>query len=332
MEDIDFVITWVDGSDPAWRSERQKYACREGDQQEVRFRDWGLLRYWFRGVAQYAPWVRKIHFVTWGHVPDWLDDGNPKLHIVRHSDFIPPEYLPTFNSHTIELNLHRIPGLAEQFVYFNDDVFLTKPSSPTLFFQHGLPCDCFGLDSIYFSSNSIGRISSSGIAVLNDAFLLHDVLSKHWKKVFSIRNGFKKVLKTVFFSKCYPWFPGLFHWHLSFSFQKTTFLTVWAEIEKELDATCRSKFREANNLGPTVMKYWQLACGAFTPTNTKNGYYIQLTDQRIDEACACITSAKYNLLCLNDVDGCKNVELAKQKLQNAFEAAYPICSSFEKIT
>ena len=96
---IDFIMTWVDGNDPAWRSERKQFADASGLSSDARFRDWNLLRYWFRAVEKYAPWVRKIHFVTWGHLPAWLDTGNPKLHIVKHADFIPSEYLPTFNSH-----------------------------------------------------------------------------------------------------------------------------------------------------------------------------------------------------------------------------------------
>lgn len=69
---IDFVIPWVDGQDPTWRDEKSRYAP-EGlvDDGEARYRDWGLLPYWFRGVEKYAPWVRKIHFVTWGHLRRW---------------------------------------------------------------------------------------------------------------------------------------------------------------------------------------------------------------------------------------------------------------------
>ena len=73
MNEIDFVITWVDGNDPAWIAERKKYNSKSGDKSDTRFRDWELLKYWFRGVEKYAPWVRKIHFVTWGHYPSWLN-------------------------------------------------------------------------------------------------------------------------------------------------------------------------------------------------------------------------------------------------------------------
>lgn len=144
-EEIDFVVAWVDGNDPAWQEERSRYTQnverQKWNDSPVRYRDWGLLKYWFRGVEKFAPWVRYIYFVTWGHVPSWLNERNPKLKIIRHDEFIPREYLPTFSSHTIELNLHRIPGLSEQFVYFNDDMYLTKSVSPEVFFKNGIPCD-----------------------------------------------------------------------------------------------------------------------------------------------------------------------------------------------
>ena len=139
---IDFVITWVDGSDPAWLEEKSKYQPESDittDASIRRYRDWGTLKYLFRGVESYAPWVRKVFFITWGHVPNWLDLSAPKLEVVKHEDYIPREYLPTFSSHPIELNMHRIEGLSEHFVYFNDDMYITQPIAPTLFFRNGLP-------------------------------------------------------------------------------------------------------------------------------------------------------------------------------------------------
>ena len=162
---IDFVIAWVDGGDPAWQRERDRYgkmgektaveetgereksgvAC---DTRDVRYRDWDCLRFWFRSVEQNAPWVHKLYFVTWGHVPKWLNGNHPKLEIVRHEDYIPGEFLPTFNSHTIELNFHRIPGLSEQFVYFNDDMFLLRQVTHGQFFRDGKPLDMLALQPV----------------------------------------------------------------------------------------------------------------------------------------------------------------------------------------
>ena len=139
---IDFVIIWVDGNDPEWQAEKAKYAPpSDSDDRIERYRDWGLLPYWFRGVEKFAPWVNKIHFVTWGHIPKWLNTEHPKLNIVRHQDYIPEKYLPTFSSNPIELNLHRIKGLSENFVYFNDDTFIISPVSKNVFFKNDLPCD-----------------------------------------------------------------------------------------------------------------------------------------------------------------------------------------------
>ena len=99
-KEVDFVILWVDGSDEAWQREKMKYRP-DGNMPDAAaanaakcFRDWGTLKYWFRGVEKWAPWVRKIHFVTWGHLPAWLNTDHPKLHIVRHGEFMPEGSLP----------------------------------------------------------------------------------------------------------------------------------------------------------------------------------------------------------------------------------------------
>ncbi len=109
----------MDGSDPDWLAQRREYQPGRGELTpgESRYRDWDNLQYWFRGVEKFAPWVNKIYFVTWGHVPKWLNTAHEKIQIVKHEDFMAPAYLPTFNINSIELNLHRIKGLSEHFVF-----------------------------------------------------------------------------------------------------------------------------------------------------------------------------------------------------------------------
>ena len=87
---IDFVITWVDGDDAEWLEQKNLYYQKEmgvfqKDASTSRYRDWGTLKYLFRGIEEYASWVNKVYFVTWGHCPDWLNKSNPKLKIIRHS-------------------------------------------------------------------------------------------------------------------------------------------------------------------------------------------------------------------------------------------------------
>ena len=95
--DIDFVVLWVDGNDPVWQAEKAKHQGKTLDDSNSvnRFRDWGLMPYWFRAVERFAPWVRKVHFVTCGHVPVFLNLEHPKLHHVKRSDFLPAEVRAT---------------------------------------------------------------------------------------------------------------------------------------------------------------------------------------------------------------------------------------------
>ena len=89
--DVDIVVLWVDGNDPQWLEEKRHFEMETdwaAQNAGNRFRDWGLMRYWFRSIEKNAPWARRIHFVTWGHLPDFLNTEHPKLHIVNHKDFI----------------------------------------------------------------------------------------------------------------------------------------------------------------------------------------------------------------------------------------------------
>ena len=329
MADIDFVITWVDGSDPQWLARKSQYAAKDGDDSPVRYRDWGLLRSWFRGVARFAPWVRTVHLVTCNPPPAWLRRDAPGLHIVDHRDFIPAKDLPTFNSRAIEVNLHRIPGLSEQFVYFNDDMFLTAPVSPAFFFRNGLPCDSFGLDAIMFGQNSIGWANGTNIGVINDHFALRPTVKKHWRKILSPANGVKQVFRTVLLTALYPWFPGLRYEHGPVSYLKSTFEQVWAEAPEALCEASASRFRVKGTVNQFVMKYWQLASGAFVPRTNKKSFCVQMTDDNIGLLCKALESGRYPVICANDTKQVKDFPTAQQKLLRGFEALLPEPCAFE---
>lgn len=129
---MDAVITYVNGLDPLWQ---QDYVEAVGEKANVkRFRDWGTLKYLLRGIEFNMPFIRNVYLVVSrdSQVPAWVNREN--LHIVLHEDIIPAEYLPVFNSTAIEMFLHRIPGLDEQFIYFNDDMFPVLPCKESDFF------------------------------------------------------------------------------------------------------------------------------------------------------------------------------------------------------
>lgn len=138
---IDVVYTWVDDDDPAWRAryaETLETHQREGLHDEsaspARFRNRDELRYSLRSLALYAPFVRNVYIVTAGQVAPWLDLDAPNLRLIPHEEILEPDCLPTFNSHAIESALHRIDGLAEHYLYLNDDFFFGRPCHPSMFF------------------------------------------------------------------------------------------------------------------------------------------------------------------------------------------------------
>ena len=186
MSKIDFVVLWVDGNDLEWQKDKASYT--PGVSSDVglnRYREWENLVYWFRAVAKYAPWVNKIHFVTNGQRPDWLNTNHPKIHHVRHSDYMPLDSLPTFNSSAIEIAIHKIPGLAERFVYFNDDMFLNAPISEDFFFHNDMPVDMPGLTPKCYSENeddnsTFSHLLRNNFDVLNQYFDKKEVLRQHF--------------------------------------------------------------------------------------------------------------------------------------------------------
>ena len=144
MDKIDIVMTWVDGSDPQWTASKAEWENKikgidESSNGITRYRDWDNLQYIFRGIEKFMPWVNNVYFVTDEQLPEWLNKEAPNLKLIDHKDFIPHEYLPTFSANPIELNFHRIKGLNEKFIVFNDDFITTAPTKPEDFFKGGLP-------------------------------------------------------------------------------------------------------------------------------------------------------------------------------------------------
>ncbi|HZU50221.1 MAG TPA: stealth family protein [Mycobacterium sp.] len=139
--DIDMVFSWVDGNDPEFRARRAaamaNHLVGEGDDADARIRHIDELKYALRSVHAFAPWVRRIFIATDSPVPQWLAP-HPKITIVRAEEhFTDLSALPVYNSHAVETQLHHIPGLAEHFLYSNDDMFFGRPLSPAMFFSPG---------------------------------------------------------------------------------------------------------------------------------------------------------------------------------------------------
>ena len=333
--DIDIVVTWVDGNDPAWRA-RKAQVTGEGvsDDREDRYRDWDLMRYWFRGIERFAPWARKVFFVCGQEPPAWLDPACGKLEIVRHEDFIPERFLPTFSSHPIELNMHRIPGLGELFIYFNDDMFLTAPVREERFFRMSLPRDSALLNPVPTmdlagkTDARIFTIPLNNVSYINRDYAFRACVKTHPLKWLNARYG-KSFLRNLMLMS-WPRFVGFDEPHLPQAYLKSSFEKAWEEDGDILEETCSHAIRNDRDVNPWMIRERQLAEGCFVPVKPVRDAVFDL-GKNAEGAAAAIRGQQKPMVCLEDgpMDR-ERFEQIRALLRAAFEEILPGRSMFEK--
>lgn len=327
---IDFVVIWVDMNDPKWQKEFAQ--CKGIEQTDAyntgqeRFRDNGLLKYWFRGVEKFAPWVNKIHFVTCGQKPEWLDVSNPKLNLVDHKEIIPEKYLPTFNSGVIERYVHKIPGLSEHFVYFNDDFYIIRPISRDRFFQNGLPCD-IAVFQYNPSWSPYYVMLKNNIGIINSRFNKKDVLKRDHDKWFAPVYGSK--LKMNYLMKPFGKFITLRVHHNAQPYLKKSFEEAWKYADKPLTETSINRFRDKSDYTHELFRTWQICEGNFHPYNTYDDTKMFPLMVKPKQAIKAIRNQEYSLICLNDNKHIKNYERLMTEIRDAFDSILPDKSGFE---
>lgn len=168
--DVDAVYLWVDDADPAWQERREATRHRLGLEGSTalgashQFRDRGELRASLRSLEMYAPWIRRIFLVTDQQRPDWLDRESSRVTVVDHREvFSDPSVLPSFNSHAISSQLHRIDGLASRYLYMNDDVMFNRAVTPYDFFTSE------GLLKVVFSRSKRPLLGNESLSALQRA-------------------------------------------------------------------------------------------------------------------------------------------------------------------
>jgi len=325
---IDFVVTWVDDSDPVWRAKKAEHTGvgeTEGNT-NVRYRDWDTLKYWFRGVEKFAPWVRYVFFVTDDQKPEWLNVDHPKLKWVKHTDFIPSEYLPTFSSNAIEWNLHRIKELSENFVYFNDDMFLIRDTKPTDFFVNGLPCD-FPNIGILYASGFFSYMLFNNMEISNRHFSFKEAVKKNFSK-WTSRQSLGGFIKLALYGRKMQ-VPAINSWHLHISYKKQVFETIWKKEFEIIDATCRNKLRTKNDVTSWLARDWQLLSGEFYSKKPIGAFFHTSEMNDNNMAISYLQGQKVKAICLNDNEKEDDFENHKRMILNAFEQILPDKSSFE---
>lgn len=305
---IDIVYMWVDGRDPKWRAEKEYWAKQLGVQfSEVtnrsRFCDNQELRYSLRSVETNMPWINKIFIVTNGQVPEWLDTTHPKIEIINHSEIMPSDALPTFNSRAIEFSIANIPGLSEHFILANDDCFIYKPVKPSFFFKK--------------DGKPIVRLKRQ---VFTKAGLASSV---YYRAILYSRQLIEEK-----YGKYYEYAPQ----HNPDSYTKTEYLNCIHEFQEEFDRAVHSRFR-SETVQRVLFALYMLAnkkCHfkflRSKPIRQNESMYIDLTD--VKSMSKKIKKRSPKLLCINDESSATDDQREKFKLLMA--KMFPNVAPWEK--
>ncbi len=277
---IDIVFSWVDGTDQEWQRARtarmQSYVVGEGDDHEARFRQIDELKYALRSVHLFAPWVRNIIIVTDSPRPEWLADHS-RVRMMRSSEFFAdPGVLPTYNSHAVESQLHRIPGLSEHFIYSNDDMFFGREVSQESFFTSG------GVSRFIESPTRIGlgdpdpsRSGFENAARVNRALVLQKfgrTISRHLE-------------------------------HAPVPLRRSVIERLEEEFPEDFERTASARFRSATDISVTnsLYHFFALLTGFAVPQESLRVNYVDTTAREgIDALGLLLRERDYDFFCLND--------------------------------
>lgn len=293
---MDIVITYVNGNDPVWQQDYEKHTSEPV--MEKRFRDWGTLHYLLRGVEKNMPFVRNVYLVVShpSQVPDWVDTEN--LKIVLHKDIIPEEFLPTFNCNPIEMHLHRIEGLDEEFIYFNDDCFPVGRCEPTDFFRDG--------------KIVIG-------------FSHHLVVANMYKQI--CRNSDRAARRAAGLrASCLFVRPQ----HICTPMLRSVCEEVSAKLDKEIRATSACRLRSGNDLNQYLfLDYLHYTRRVVHRRISKKHFSVSVAS--VEKLRNFLLHPTKSIVCINDVhlpDG--RYQEMRAAIHEAFEASLPDKSKFEK--
>ena len=306
---VDLVYTWVDGSDPKWQA-RKSEALGTGDVPDAspdanaasRFGDHQELRFSLRSVAMYATFVRHIYIVTDGQVPEWLEVDDPTITVVDHREiFSDDRWLPTFNSHAIEAQLHHIDGLAEHFIYLNDDFFFCRPVAPWQFFHAN------GISRFFLSKALIGGRLATGEDVSVDQAALNSqqLIQQHFGKMVT-----RKIR------------------HAPYALRRSVLAEMEQTFPDHFERTLRNRIRGKDDLPvvSSLYQYYAYLTGRALPAGLRTGY-VALGAPRFEERLlAAAASGQYDTVCVNDAGG----PVGASSPERLFDRVWPFQSSFER--
>jgi len=337
--EIDVVLLWVDSEDKEWKKNYETYSPQEisTENHPCRFRAWDNLEYIFRGIETFMPWVRKVHFVTQGHLPRWLNKGSESLNILTHNDiFGIHKHLPTFNSNAIEVNFNNIKGLSENFILFNDDFFILNKVAEERFFVNNLPVDF--LVQGFKRKGALYKLlkprNSSNAKSINNNI---DYINTYYKKnrlnakfYFSSNYSVTSKLSNYFYNALSNEVPWLKLNHVPQPHLKSTLDNAWKLRPDLLNSTSSHKFRSELDTTQYLFRYINLITGDFYPYEYKDYLSREInSSSNMEEVLTELSGI--NLLSVSDTEKLNSIEFEKSKviLKKYLNEILPKKSAFE---
>lgn len=328
---IDIILPWVDGEDPAWLAERKQYA-QNRKLPATRYESWDNLQYIFRAIEQNMPWVNQVFFVTWGHLPSWLNMEYEKLRVVRHEEYIPHEYLPTFNSNVIEMNYHRIEDLSENFILFNDDLIPLQPISEEYYFKNELPCE-EAVETHFVLKEGENQEISPWWNYSNVNNMI--IINRHFNKMQVIKDNYDKWFNPVYGDRMkhniamYYWhdFESFVYPHEATPMKKSVLKKIWEEESAALDRACHNRFRSSSDITQRLITLWQICSGKFVPHKFKGKFFLA-EKKNLPEILDAIRMRKYPIICLNERFS-EGFPVLRNEVNAVLQELYPHKSRFE---
>ena len=321
---IDLVIPWVNGEDPQWQQKATPYLSVK-DFSGERFRDWGILKYLFRSIDQYLPWVNQVYLVTDNQIPNWLDLNNSHVQVIDHHEIIDDQFLPTFNSNAILMNAYKIPNLSEHFMIIEDDMLFTRPAKPEDFFVNGQPRD-FLIESPISPNEDFAYILMNTMMLINRKFDKRQVLKKLRNKYLSPHYGIEIVRSLG--SCFYRHFTGFYNRHCVQPYLKSEFKHVVEEVfPTECRETISHRVRGNHDISEWIVRYYNLVTGNFAPSSPQRYRYFEIG--QFEDIRKAVNDEKYFSICMNDRD-IHHFSQNIHQLRSILNARFSQKSSFEK--
>ena len=297
---IDYVFPYVDPSDKEWQKTWEQMCLKHGkkiDKNSNRYRDYGTLKFLFRCLANNMPWINKVHMIVEreSQIPSWLNTDS--VDVVFHDQIIDKHNLPTYNSNTIEMYIHRIPGLTEHFIYGNDDMYPINSTTP----------------GDWFTSDGTPKIFIKHIKYTPKDVMYRQML-KHTEDF--CRNDLNLPCRNN---------QILFSDHNINAMLKSVWINLYKKHKNEISDSC-STFRSAKNITQELSNFYLYLSNNFCRHERLNKY--SNYKNKSPENIMGLILSNYHNICIND-NGCEDTQTMKNAMIHAFTKKFPHKCKYE---